>query len=79
MEKSEFEKYVPKHLDARISITILAQAFSKSRKRIEMLRATFDEMNKSYGRYVLQVHSNNWLKMHGYPMRRKGRNGSKKS
>lgn len=30
-------------------------------------------------RYKRQVHSNNWLKMHGYSMRRKGRKGSKKS
>lgn len=44
---------------------------------------TADKLKEALVTWALYVdskqRSNNWLRMHGYPMRRKGRKGSKKS
>lgn len=72
------KKYVPEQLKIYSVMGMLCQSYMFE-KRTEVLTKSFSEVAKSYKRYNRLVHSNNWLKMHGYPMRRKGRKGSKKS
>ena len=44
-------------------------------KRCAALNEVYETMHANFERYKLmaiqQSHSNNWLKMHGYPMRRR--------
>lgn len=72
------EKYVPEQLSIYGVMGMLCQSYMFE-KRTEVLTKLFPEVAKSYERYYRLSLSNNWLKMHGYPMRRKGRKGSKKS
>jgi len=41
-----------------------------SRKRLTSLSNGYEWMSKEYKAYWIRQRSNNWLKSHGYPMRR---------
>ena len=36
------------------------------------IREAFKKSERCFRKYMRNARSNNWLKMHGYPMRRKG-------
>lgn len=57
----KIEKYMPEYISpigAVASIINIREAFKKS--------------ERCFRKYMRKARSNNWLKMHGYPMRRKG-------
>ena len=57
----KIEKYTPEYISPigiEASIIKLREAFKKS--------------ERYFRKYMRNTRSNNWLKMHGYPMRRKG-------
>ena len=74
----KLEKYVPAQLSID-GFKNMIYRIKTAKKQFERLRKSYNDMNKSFESYKFQAHSNNWLKMHGYPMRCKGRKGSKKS
>lgn len=57
----KIEKYAPEYLSPigiEASVIKIREAFKKS--------------ERYFRKYIRNARSNNWLKMHGYPMRRKG-------
>ena len=67
-------KYAPRSLSVFGVAYILEAAVMEAKRHIALTEA-YECMNAEIARYKLTViqnsHSNNWLKMHGYPMRRK--------
>lgn len=72
--KENMTKYAPQYLSVSGIACILEGALIEA-KRSATLSAAYESMNAEFARYKLRViqnsHSNNWLKMHGYPMRRR--------
>ena len=57
----KIEKYIPEYISPigmKASIINIREAFKKS--------------ERCFRKYMRSARSNNWLKMHDYPMRRKG-------
>ena len=57
----KIEKHAPKYIS---SIGIAASVIN--------IREAFKKFERCFRKYMRNTRSNNWLKMHGYPMRRKG-------
>lgn len=71
----EWESYMPETPNVmRIVDTVTKVNIAFRNNRIAVLKALASRDNPN-GRYVIKymqlTHSNNWLKMHGYPMKRK--------
>lgn len=63
-------RYAPELLSV-VGIASTACAAEINYLRMERLAAAYGELRTEYDRYMRRTRSNNWLKMHGYPMRRK--------
>lgn len=77
MEGFNIKPYVPELLSPVISCKATVELILASHKIIEdrqkRLAKAYDVcFNEYWYGYVRKVRSNNWLKMHGYPMRRRG-------
>ena len=57
----KIEKYTPEYISP---IGIAASTIN--------IREAFKKSERCFRKYMRSARSNNWLKMHGYPMRRKG-------
>ena len=57
----KIEKYMPEYISP---IGVVASIIN--------IREAFKKSERSFRKYMRNTRSNNWLKMHGYPMRRKG-------
>lgn len=55
------EKYTPEYISP---IGVVASIIT--------IREAFKKSERYFRKYMRKARSNNWLKMHGYPMRRKG-------
>lgn len=66
LEEEAINKYLP-------NITIEYMLFMEKRrkKQIELLRKSYEEAERLFERYKYEHLSNNYLKMHGKPMRRR--------
>lgn len=72
----KIKKYTPEVLNRElVEISIRAIAYSNylNRKRIQQLQKAYDRANSEFELYKRNNKSNNWLKTHGYPMRRRRR------
>jgi hypothetical protein len=67
-------KYAPRFLSVS-GVTCLLEAAAVEAERRTKLTEAYERTNAEFARYKLTAiqdsHSNNWLKMHGYPMRRR--------
>ena len=72
--RENFKKYAPEILYAHNIIHMMAAQHIVNDRRLRVLEKSYGIMNKEYAAYKHRVsrrtHSNNWLKLHGYPMRR---------
>lgn len=57
----KIEKYMPEYISP---IGVVASIIN--------IREAFKKSERCFRKYMRNTRSNNWLKMHGYPMRRKG-------
>lgn len=52
----------------------------KTTKRLNDLKKSYEDLDRAFMEYARnatrKIHSNNWLKLHGYPMRRGKENGA---
>lgn len=77
--KENMVKHAPSCLsvDPITSMFIVIKAAATQHCRNVALADAYMTMNAEFARYRLkaiqETHSNNWLRMHGYPMRRKCR------
>lgn len=72
----KLRKYVPETISP-LGIPLMIARMRKLNKDVERLKETYSNVNKAwkdYSRSVLRTRSNNWLKLHGYPMRRGNEN-----
>lgn len=78
--KELFKKYSPQILTTVGAVGFIANTNISSMRTKRMYEALYKATgNEFYKIRVMQItHSNNWLKMHGYPMNRK-RNMSKRT
>ena len=65
MQKEELSKKIKKYTPEYISPIGIAAL-------IINLREASRKSERCFRKYMRKVRSNNWLKMHGYPMRRRG-------
>lgn len=65
MQKENPLKKIEKYTSESISLIGITASIIK-------VREAFKDPERCFRKYVRSVQSNNWLKMHGYPMRRKG-------
>lgn len=65
MQKEELSKKIEKHTPEYVSMIGMAAS-------IINIREAFKKSERCFRKYMRNARSNNWLKMHGYPMRRKG-------
>ena len=65
MQKENLLKKIKKYTPEYISPIGMAAS-------IINLREAFKKSERYFRKYMRNTRSNNWLKMHGYPMRRKG-------
>ena len=65
MQKKGLLKKIEKHTPEYISPIGIAAS-------IINLREALKKSERCFRKYMRSARSNNWLKMHGYPMRRKG-------
>ena len=70
-------EHMAKFHDVAKTLEVLERSFERLNKRLKTLEESYGIANDSFMKYSMNVRSNNWLKTHGYPMRRK--KGSKKS
>ena len=73
-----FKKYVPEILiNPGIQLLAMIESAKESHKRMIKIAEDYNNANKCFEEYknkvIRRTSSNNWLKMHGYPMRRKKR------
>lgn len=57
----KIEKYMPEYISP---IGVIASVIN--------IREAFKKSERCFRKYMRNTRSNNWLKMHGYPIRRKG-------
>ena len=57
----KIEKYMPEYISP---MGVIASVIN--------IREAFKKSERCFRKYMRNARSNNWLKMHGYPMRRKG-------
>ena len=50
----------------------MIEANERLAKQLNLMQASFRTANKAFNHYVYCTRTNNWLKRHGLPMRRKG-------
>lgn len=65
MLKKELSKKIEKHTPEYISLVGVVASIAN-------LRGAFKKSEGCYRKIMRSARSNKWLKMHGYPMRRKG-------
>ena len=65
MQKENLIKKIEKYIPEYISPIGMAASIIK-------VREAFKKSERCFRKYMRSARSNNWLKMHGYPMRRKG-------
>lgn len=76
LEGIEFKRkaYIPDILYPTLTSQLLLTSLSILKRRNMAISSAYDTVSKEYGRYLYKVTrlytSNNWLKMHGKPMRR---------
>lgn len=72
MEEFNVKSYVPTLLSLS-SVNLLERSHEIMNRRNERIANAYDVcFNEYWYGYIRKVRSNNWLKMHGYPMRRRG-------
>lgn len=64
------DKYIPEALSVN-GIAFMIASNRLMNRRFKELTMAFQNANHAYERFRLKNYDNNWLKMHGYPMRRK--------
>ena len=69
--KEQLKKYEPAILSPNAIAALLITSRKINTRLMAMLRAQGLMTKAAYEKYVRNARSNNWLKMHGYPLRRK--------
>lgn len=70
----KFKEYTPEisiSVLAEVSIQLIAHSNRISRMRMQRLQESYDRLDSEFERWKRKVRSNNWLKMHGQPMKRR--------
>lgn len=69
----KFKEYIPETLSMDpIAEMVLDLRLTMERlKQIKQLRSIYEQVNRDMYEYRYRNKSNNWLKMHGQPMRRR--------
>ena len=71
--KEIMKKYVPEILCAPgIAMSLMDISHVKHNANMQILKTLADQSDYYRLKYIRKTRSNNWLRIHGYPMRRKG-------